>query len=156
MAEARTWTEAEIRNLIQIEVSTRQTMVILNAAIATGELSNSVGQVAATAHAVFADTIRALEIQAGQITVQEREIKKASDEIARILGDSHTFVAETRAQADASKTELIQQVEALHAKQQDIVKFVDGVPETVAVLQEKLNSIPAPASFTDFRPDRRR
>ena len=48
-------------------------MVVLNMAITWGELSSSVGQVAATAHAGFTDTMRAFEIQAGQIIVQERE-----------------------------------------------------------------------------------
>ena len=81
MAEGKTWTEVEIRDLIQIEVFMGQTMQVFNAAITSGELSSSVGQVAATAHAGFTDTMRAFEIQAGQITVQEREIKRASDEI---------------------------------------------------------------------------
>ena len=60
--EARSWTQQDIRELIQIEVSTGQTMVILNSAITSGELSTSVSQVSATAHAVFADTFRAFEI----------------------------------------------------------------------------------------------
>ena len=59
------------------------------------------------------------------------------------LADCRIFVTETRSQADASKAEMVQQPEALHVKQQDIVKFVDDVPETVAALQEKLNSISA-------------
>ena len=36
---------------------------------------------------------------------------------------------------------MIQQVEALHIKQQDIGRFIDGVPETVGALREKLDSI---------------
>ena len=36
---------------------------------------------------------------------------------------------------------MVQEMEALHTKQQDIVKFVDGVPETVTALQEKLNAV---------------
>ena len=141
MMEARSWTQQEIRELIQIEVSIGLTMVILKSAITSGELSTNVGQVAATAHAALADTIRAFQMTTGQITVQEREINKASDEIARILGDCRTFVEQTQTQAVTSRTEMIQRVEALHAKQQDIVKFVDGVPETVAALQEKLRTI---------------
>ena len=45
---------------------------------------------------------------------------------------------EARTQADASKAEMVQQAENLHIKQQDIVKFVNGVPETAAALQTKL------------------
>ena len=57
MMEARSWTQQEIRELIQIEVSTGQTMAILNSAISSGELSTSVGQVAATTNVALADTI---------------------------------------------------------------------------------------------------
>ena len=100
----------------------------------------SQSQVNAT-HAGFADTMRVFEIQAGQITVQEREIKRARDEIESILGDCRAFVTQTQAQAAVAKTEMIQQVEALHAKPQNIVKFVDDVPEAVIALQEKLNAV---------------
>ena len=47
MAEARTWTEAELRDLIAIEVSTGPTMQVLNAAISSGELTAGIAQIAA-------------------------------------------------------------------------------------------------------------
>ena len=79
MAEARTWTEASCEHNIVVS------------------------QVATATHAGFADTMRAIEIQAGQITVQENEMKTASDEVNRIsdeilciLGDCRSFLLDTR------------------------------------------------------------
>ena len=46
-------TEAEIRDLIQIEVSTGQTMQVLNVAITSGELNAAANQVAAATYSVF-------------------------------------------------------------------------------------------------------
>ena len=53
MAEQRTWSEHEIRDLIGIEVSTGQTMHVLNAPISGAELNAAVRDIAATAFAVF-------------------------------------------------------------------------------------------------------
>ena len=53
MAEQRTWSEHEIRDLIGIEVSTGQTMHVLNASISGGELNAAVSDIAATAFAGF-------------------------------------------------------------------------------------------------------
>ena len=53
MAEARTCTEAELRNFIQVEVSTGQTMQVLNSAISLGELTAVIAQLAAATHSGF-------------------------------------------------------------------------------------------------------
>ena len=66
--EARSWSEDELCWLILRVVSSGTTMQRLN------EMTS--GQVALTQSA-FADTLRQFEIQAGQITAQEREIKRA-------------------------------------------------------------------------------
>ena len=50
---AREWTERELRDLIQMEVSTGQTMHVLNASISGGELNAAVRSIAATAFAGF-------------------------------------------------------------------------------------------------------
>ena len=46
MAEQRTCSERELRELIKMEVSTGKTMVVLNVAISGGELNNVVIQIA--------------------------------------------------------------------------------------------------------------
>ena len=51
--EQRTWSAWEIRDLIQIEVSTGQTMGVLNAAISSCELNTAVSQIAASAYSGF-------------------------------------------------------------------------------------------------------
>ena len=125
-------------------------MRVLNTAITSKELSNSVGQVAATAHAGFANTMHAFEIQAGQITVREREIKKASDEIHRILADCRTFVQQTRDEANSASVAMLLETQALHEKQQAIVKFVEGVPDTVAGLKANLDGVTARLSSSNL------
>ena len=88
--EARSWSMDEICQLILREVSQGDTMQRLN------EMTS--GQVALTQSA-FADTLRQFEIQAGQITLQEREIKRAEEEeVKKILEDGQAFVAQTQAE----------------------------------------------------------
>ena len=67
MAEQRTWSEREIRDLIAIEVSTGQMMRVLNSSISGGELNAAVCDIAATALAGF-------ETQATQIGQQQQAI----------------------------------------------------------------------------------
>ena len=45
-AVPREWTRNELRNLIQEEVSSGQTMVVLNSAISSGELNTAVRSIA--------------------------------------------------------------------------------------------------------------
>ena len=53
MAESRMRTEREVRDLIAIEVSTGQTMAVLNAAITSGELTAVVSQIVASTQSGF-------------------------------------------------------------------------------------------------------
>ena len=87
--EVRTWSEHDICQLILREVTSGTTMQRLN------EMTS--GQVTQTQSA-FADTLRQLELQANQITVQEREIKRAEEEVTKILEDGQTFVTQTKAE----------------------------------------------------------
>ena len=91
----------------------------------------------------FADTLRAFEIQAGQITVQEREIKRAKEEVEGILADGRAFVAQTQADILNTKNEMLQQLESIHSQQRDFVQFVDGMPksEDASALKTKLHAI---------------
>ena len=57
----------ELRDLIQMEVSTGQTMNVLNAAISGSELNTAVRDIAASAFAVF-------ETQASQVAHQQQAI----------------------------------------------------------------------------------
>ena len=50
---AREWSEVELRNLIQQEVSGGQTMVVLNSAISSGELNTAVRSIARDAYTSF-------------------------------------------------------------------------------------------------------
>ena len=141
---AKSWSEDEICHLILREVSQGGTMQRLN------EMSQA--QVSAT-QTGFADTLRAFEIQAGQITVQVREIKRAKEEVQGILADGCAFVAQTQADFLNTKNEMIQQLDAIHTKQQDIVRLVvaclwleevlslETVPVTVIRIQERLDTL---------------
>ena len=51
MAEGRMWTEAELRDLIAIDVSTGNTMQVLNSAISSGELTTVVQAIGTAANA---------------------------------------------------------------------------------------------------------
>ena len=81
MAEARTWTEAELRNLTDIEVSTGNTMRVLNNAISSGELTAGVQGIATAANS--------------QVTLLAAQVKTNADEIGRVLADCRTFVQQT-------------------------------------------------------------
>ena len=83
------WTEAEIRDLIQVEVSTGQTMQVLNSAIMSGELNAVVNQVASATFAGF-------EAQAARATVLAAEMLATKTQIDSILKDCRTFVQQTR------------------------------------------------------------
>ena len=70
---AREWSDAELRNLIQMEVSTGNTMRILNAAIFSGELTAGVQAIAAAANV--------------QVTQLAAQAQTNADEINRVLTD---------------------------------------------------------------------
>ena len=92
MAEQKMWSEGEIRNLIQQEVSTGGTMRILSNAIASGELTAGVQAIVAAANA-----------QVNHLTAQAQT---NASEIDRVLTDSRTFVEQTRVENEASRAVL--------------------------------------------------
>ena len=134
MAEGKMWTEAEIRDLIQVEVSTGQTMQVLNSAITSGEL-NAVGNQVASA------TFAGFEAQAVRATVLAAEMVATKTQIDGILKDCRTFVQQTQEDSTRSRTEMAAEVNSPQSSFQDVVKFVSDVPDTVAALQAKLDSI---------------
>ena len=69
----------------------------------------------------------------------EMETTKAT--IEAILQDCRTFVSETKGQADSQKAEMTLQVDALHTKMQEFVRFVDGMPDTLASLKDRLKVV---------------
>ena len=88
---AREWTEAELRDLIAIGVSTGNMMQVLNSAISNGEPTAGVRAIAAAANAHVA-----------QLATQ---VTNNADEINRVLADCRIFVeqfrVERRSQAEA-------------------------------------------------------
>ena len=60
-----------------------------------------------------------------------------------ILEDGQAFVAQTKAELASTKTEMAQQLEAVHSQQQAFRTFVDGFPRTEVVdaLKTKLEAI---------------
>ena len=75
---AREWTEGELRDLIAIEVSTGNTMRVLNQAISSGELTSVAQAIATAANA--------------QVTQLAAQAKTNVDEINRVLADCRVFV----------------------------------------------------------------
>ena len=121
---AKMWSEVEIRNLIQQEVSVGTTMNILSESIASGSLATGVQAIVTAANA-----------QVNHLTAQAQS---NSSEIARVLEHSRTFVEQTRVDSEASKATLAQELEAMQSRFRDLVSFVDGVPGTVAKLEAQL------------------
>ena len=161
---ARSWSEVEICDLILCEVSQGNTMQRLT------EMSQ--GLVDST-HAGFADTMHTFEMQAGQLTVQERLVKEArdevprmSDEITSILADCRSFVLETRAETEATRTttETAQttmgvQVQELHDRQQAIATRVVQVTRWLATSEiagvtEKIAQIEVSLLDLEFHSER--
>ena len=97
-------------------------------------------------HSHLADTMRAFENQAGQITVQERLVKDArdevtrmSDEIIQIFADCRYFVLEARTESEATKTSseatkaaMDAQDQGLHDRQLEIATRVGQVTDWLA------------------------
>ena len=123
-AEQKMWSEVEILNLIQREVSVGTTMQILSESIASGSLATGVQAIVTAANA-----------QVNHLTAQAQS---NSSEIARVLEHSRTFVEQTRVDSEASKATLAQELEAMQSRFRDLVSFVDGVPSTVAKLEAQL------------------
>jgi hypothetical protein len=69
------------------------------------------------------------------------EMVNAKSEIQRILADCSTFVQQTRDEANSANAAMLLETQALHEKQQAIVKFVDGAPDTVAALKANLDEV---------------
>ena len=111
MGEPRAWTTAELRDLIQVEVSTGKTMHVLIASISGGELNAAVRLIEATAFAGFSE-------QASQIEQSQAAIKS-------IVSDARAFVVQTHLEMQASKTAMSSEVDALNVKLQDVVKFIE-------------------------------
>ena len=127
MAAERMWSEVEIRNLVQHEVSVGTTMQILSESIATGTLATGVQAIVTAANA--------------QINALNAQAQSNSSEIARVLADSHTFVEQTQRDSEASKATLAQELEAMQLRFRELVSFVDGVPSTVAKLEAQLKAV---------------
>ena len=89
MAEGKMWTERELRDFIQMEVSTGQTMQVLNAAISSGERTAVIQAIATAANS--------------QVTLFAAQVRANADEIGRVLGDCRTFVQQTRDESNAAK-----------------------------------------------------
>ena len=126
------WTEGEIRDLIEIEVSTGQMMRVLNSAITSGELV--VIQIATAAYLGF-------ESQTARVTLMAAEMEATRATIDGILSDCRAFVQQTQVESNAAKLAMTSEVDALHTKLQDIVKLVEGVPDTVSSLNARLVAI---------------
>ena len=105
-----------------------------NAAISGGELNTEVRDIASSAYVGF-------ETQASQIAHQQQAVAGQHEAITRILADCPPFVAQTHTETQAAMSEMNAEVDALHTKFQDVVKFIDGVPDTVALLDARLKGI---------------
>ena len=79
---AREWTEAELRDLIAIEVSTGNTMRVLNQAISSGELTTAVQATASAA--------------GSHVAMLATQVKSNAAEINRVLADCRVFVEQSR------------------------------------------------------------
>ena len=149
MGEPRAWTTEQIRDLIQVEVSTGQTMHTLNASISGGELNAAVRHIAQTAYEGFSE--------------QAAQIGQSQAAITSILTDARAFVAQTHTEMQKTKSAMRAEVDALNAKLQDVVKFLDKnkaqaaeVEEPLEVMQKwcrenHLESIPARMTATEAR-----
>ena len=126
---AKMWSEVEIRNLIQQEVSVGTTMNILSESIASGSLATGVQAIVTAANA-----------QVNHLTAQAQT---NASEIDRVLTDSRTFAENTRAENEATKAALKQEFEALENRFRELVVFVDSVPASVAQLELTLKSTEA-------------
>ena len=116
-----------MRDLIAIEMSTGNMMRVLNSAILSGELTADVQAIATTTNS--------------QVTLLAAQVNTNAEEISRVLADCRTFVQQTREESLAAKLQPTQEVDALQTKFQDIVKFVEGVPDTVSSLDSMLEAI---------------
>ena len=125
--ERRAWSERELRDLIQMEVSTGQTMSVFNASIEGGSLNIAVSQIAASAFQGF-------ETQAFQIASQQTTIGSQQDAITSILADCRAFVAQTTTETNTAKAAMAAEVDSLQKKIQDIVRFIAGVSDTTRAL----------------------
>ena len=126
--------EQEMRALIHNEMTEGLTSQTLNV---------SMRALIDATHQSFAETMKAFEITAGRISVQEREGKKSSDEIERILGDCQTFVQQVKAEQDAGRATLALELEASHTKQQAIVSYVESLQPQVAGLKLEMEAVNA-------------
>ena len=134
MAAAATMSEQEMRALIQNELTAGVTSQLLN---------TSMRALIDATHASFAETMTAFEITAGRISVQEREGKKSSDEIERILGDCQLFVSRVESEQNDARAKLARELEASNAKQKEIVDYVESLApqvESIKVQMETVNS----------------
>ena len=126
-AEQKMWSEVEILNLIQREVSVGTTMQILSESIASGTLANGVQAIVTAANA-----------QVNHLTSQAETNAR---EIDRVLTDCRTFVEKTQKDSEAQKEALKLELDALQERFRDLVALVDKVPKTVEGLDGKLKEV---------------
>ena len=104
-------------------------MRVLNSAISSGDLSAGA-------------CVQAIATAANsQVTLLAAQMKTNAEEIGRVLADCRSFVQQTREESFAAKLQLTQEVDALQTQFRDIVKFVEGVPDTVSSLDSSLEAI---------------
>ena len=100
------WTERELRDLIPMEVSTGQTMQVLNAAIASAELTAGIAQISSSTHSGFT-------AQATQVTLLAAEFEATKIKIEAILREWQTFVQRTQDESNTAKRGMSNEVAAL-------------------------------------------
>ena len=126
-AEQKMWSEVEILNLIQREVSVGTTMQILSESIASGTLATGVQAIVAAAN-----------VQINHLTSQAEVNAR---EIDRVLTDCRTFVDQTQKDSEGQKERLKLELDALQERFRDLVALVDKVPKTVEGLDSKLTEV---------------
>ena len=94
------WTEAKLRDLIQMDVSMGQTMQVLNAAISSGELTAGIAQIASSTHSGFT-------AQASQVTLLAAEVEATKIKIEAILRDCRTFVQRNQDERNKAKRDVV-------------------------------------------------
>jgi chromosome segregation ATPase len=126
-ADPKMWSEVEILNLIQREVSVGTTMQILSESIASGTLATGVQEIVTAANA--------------QVNHLNSQAETNAREINRILGDCRVFVEQTQKENEKQKQELQLELDALQLRFRDLAALFDKAPEKIEGLDGKISEV---------------
>ena len=106
-------------------------------------MNKVVSQIAMATHSGLEAQTARVALMSAEMEATKAAIEAQQAAIQGVLNDCRAFVTQTQSDTNEQKQSMTAEVNSLQTKIQDIVKFVEKVPDTVSGLDSRLEAITA-------------